>query len=466
MGQSLTSELGTEQINDQSYEFIFEFKTELDQPGLALRKGSIKRAEIFDEIHKWYHYGSAEIRNPHNVLNTADKLQGRDGREINNCFKFRNDERMFLHVRISPVLKNDMLPDHLDTETFTMEFLFNITEIQDLCETGTGKTEDDRILKIWFEDARHYKLRTQLSNYSTTRLYESGEEETTGDAKAYTGLVIKDILTTALEPIGGANFAENFDEGSTQIFYTSPGDATYNYDLNKIISSHLSSEASGECRCLLKASRFYDNPEKNKFHLIPINDLYANSYDSQTKTSGPYMTEIFKLTNSGSKGGEKGPPKSIEIVRGTDPGIYEFPDHSLIYYPYKFEPVQNIVNATTLISRETHVYNRKNKEFHIRFTSQQNINTEYKDKVAGPSAGSNESIVNSNPARNTNQNRLVNFALTDDKTKADKYAINDSQILGQYLILRVAHIFNEGQYTNTIEAVTPNNFKPLNQTTA
>ena len=219
------------------------------------------------------------------------------------------------------------------------------------------------------------------------------------------------------------------------------------------------------------------------------------------------MTEIFKLSNSGSKGGERGPPKSTELISSSDPGIYEFPDYSLIYYPYKFDPVQNIVNATTFIPRETHLYNRQNKEFHIRFFSQQNIDSEYAQKVVEPSLGSDEDNINANPSRNANENRLVNFALTNDTTKADKYTINDailhrifhghkltfnckgitsrrsmrficiepssqgtqspheSKILGQYLILKVAHIFNEGQYTNTIQAVTPNNIKPLNQPT-
>jgi hypothetical protein len=500
---------GTAQINDQSYEWVFELRTGGSQSSpLGIKKGGVKKLVINDDIHKWYHYGFADLSNAHSTLDKADNIKNNVGDNIQNHFSFRNDEQMFLYVKISPNIKKELIPEKLDSETFTMEFLFSIIGIEDI----PGNSEDERVKRIFFEDIRHNKMKTQMSQFSTRRLYDklnttAAEDESSRgtDAEVYTGLAIKDLLSTAIGD--SAKFTDNFDEGSTKTFYTSPHNEPYSYDLNYLLASHLSSDATGQCKCFLKASRF-TSPEKNKFSLIPINDLYANSYDSKSKSSGPYMTEIFHLTNSGSHGGEDGPPKRTQMISKDDPGIYEFPDHSLIYHPYKFTPPRNNTNASTFISRETNLYKPESKEFHIRFTTQRDINQEHMDKYTKPSAGSNESTINSNELRNTNENRMVSFALTDDTSKADKYAMNDTmlrmmfqgrkltfnckgmtsrrsmrfmcvehpnksadspyekQILGQYLVLRVAHNFDHRGYTNTIEAVTPNNFKPMNQSSA
>ena len=137
---------------------------------------------------------------------------------------------MFLYVKISPNIKKELIPDKLDSETFTMEFLFSIIGVEDI----PGNSEDERVKRILFEDIRHNKMKTQMSSFSTRRLYDelnntkkknadktttSAEDESSRatDAEVYTGLAIKDLLSTAIGD--SANFTDNFDEGSTVLTF-------------------------------------------------------------------------------------------------------------------------------------------------------------------------------------------------------------------------------------------------------
>ena len=498
------TELGIEQIGDQSFKFKFVLFNS-DDEFLYLRKGAIKTLELHDDMLKWYHYGYADISNPNNVLDKAHTLRDRFGKDVTQNFKFRNDNQMFIYFFIEPYLEQIPGGETLNSELFTMEFIFNVKEIKDI----PGDSEDDRIKRLIFEDQRHYFMKTMMSTYTTAPLYERlnkdkdkskiADDLTEQDGEVPTGLAIKDLLTYAL---GDSIKFSNFDVGNYTTQYNTPTDATYEYDLNILLGRHAASGERRECPCFLRTNRFVRD---NEFSLIPLYDIFDLAYNKEKKASGPFMIERFLLSNQGTQGNSQGePPKATTYF--TDQETLHFPDYSVIS-DYQFEDVQNIVNSTNYMPRESHNYDIESGTFHVRFVTANQLNDEFKTNLSSKVAGSDELPYNTNSEYYTNEDRIIMHTTYSDPDQARIYAKNtaiqhmlfngrrltftckgttlrrstrfigiehpdkaddsqfDKKILGQHLVLRATHTFTEEGYTNTLVTTTVNNTSTLNQQT-
>ena len=96
-----SSEFEIERFGDQNYKFKFVLFNG-DGEFLPLRRGAIKSLELQDDLLKWYHFGYADILNPHNVLDKADKVKNKRGINVFNPFRFRNDDLLYLYFFIEP----------------------------------------------------------------------------------------------------------------------------------------------------------------------------------------------------------------------------------------------------------------------------------------------------------------------------------------------------------------------------
>jgi hypothetical protein len=497
-----STEFGVEQIGDQSYKFKCVLFNK-DNQHLVLRRGALETLVLNDDILKFYHYGYIDIKNPHNFLYRTDLIKDVRGEDFVNCFKLRNDPNLFIYLFLEPAIKGSLATDELNNETSSMEFIFAVTKPY-LIPHPTGNP-DLLTMRMEFEDHRQVELRTQLSDYSTKTLYdELTKDETNLPAseknEVYTGEAVKDLLTKSLGP--ASKFSGMFDRGSFKTTYTSPGNKTYAYDLERLLGQHVSVEEKHQCPCLLKANRFVLDQE---FSLTPLYDIYNHAYNHNTKTSGIYMTERFVLSEQDvSSDARSDLTGGRELFAPNDIGSYHFPDHSIISN-YTFNDVQNITNATRYKPREAHNYDSNNKTFHISYIPQKTFDDEYLNNVSGPVVGSNQPTYNTHDY--TNLNRTIEHYTTNDQSKAAAHSKNsklyetifngnqleftarggpwrramrfcsvetagqgpgssfNSKVCGQYLILNVKHEFNSSGYTNTVKATTPNNLDELGQST-
>ena len=487
-----------EQIGEQLYTFDFVLFNNENQM-LPLHFSAVKSLDLYDDILKWYHYGSAELNNSFSVLDKANNVKDKRGNIVNNCWSFRNDDQLYLYLNIEPHLDPSFNKSRtLESETFSMEFMFKVTKVEDI-DQGT---EEERIKRIEFIDYRYEIMKNTLSEYSTVPLYESivpvNERNPDEIGDVYTGDAVKDILSNAL---GTVNFTKRFDKGKYITSYTSPHKESYLYDLETMLGRHICSDSAGECPALLKSNRFVEN---GNFSLIPLYDLFKNAYDSKSRSSGIFHNEKFTLSNQSTQGspfGDGPPPTSVDF---NDTSAFHFPDHSVIS-TYELQDIQPEFNSAAIKPVEMHNYDFENKEFRVSNISMTNIDDEYVNNLTKPVLGSDERTYNTSGSKYTNKDRLVEFSSSSNHKKSKAYAKNkminkllyngrkltfeckgitlrrsmrfisvehpnrgkdsdfDKKILGQYLVLGVSHSFTPEGYTNLINAVTTNNAKSTNQ---
>lgn len=495
-----STEFGTEQIGDQSYKFKFVLFNK-DNQHLVLRRGALDNLVLYDDILRFYHYGYADIRDPHNVLYKTDVIKDVLGESHASCFKLRNDQNLFIYLFIEPNIKDTLTTDDLHNEMISMEFVFNVTKAYTVPDPSGNP--DLQIMRMEFEDYRQSSLQMQLSDYSTKALYDKqiagvDNPDLTEKNEIYTGDAIKDLLAYSLGP--ATKFSGIFDKGAYKTSYTSPGGSTYAFDLDTLLNRHISIKEKLMCPCFLKANRFALDQE---FSLTPIYDIYNNAYNHNTKTAGLYMSEKFIIAEADiSSDATKDTTAGRELFSQLDESSYHFPDYSIINN-YAFTDIQNITNATLYKPREAHNYDSQTKTFNISYIDQKMFDDEYKEQISGPVVGSNQ------PAYNvydyTNLNRIIDYSTTNTKEKAAAYAKNNklletifngnqidfivkggtwrrsmrmfsvenaargpgsefsAKANGQYLSLKVTHEINANGYTNTIKGTTPNNLDELGQ---
>ena len=267
-----------ELIGGQAYIFDFVLFNNDDQ-SLPLHFSAVKSLDLYDDILKWYHYGTADLVNSFCVLDKADNVKNRRGQNVQNCWSFRNDDQIYLYLFIEPHFDSTLNTKKLNSESFSMEFIFKITKIDDIA----GNTEEERIKRIHFTDYRHESMKNTLSEYSTVPLYErttpieKRKDSEIGDV--YTGDAIKDLLSSSL---GTVSFTSQFDIGKYTTSYTSPHNKSYLSDLDTLISRHICSDSKKECPALLKANRFV---ETGNFSFIPVYDIFSGAYNKTSKSS-------------------------------------------------------------------------------------------------------------------------------------------------------------------------------------
>ena len=94
------------------------------------------------------------------------------------------------------------------------------------------------------------------------------------DRSITTGKALKELLTKAFTEVYNTppTFSENWDEGSSRIFYSSPATNKVIDDIYYLLDYHVSTEENNFCPSLLKKER------DNSWSLTPIKKIFESAY--------------------------------------------------------------------------------------------------------------------------------------------------------------------------------------------
>lgn len=398
-----------EVIDNQEYSWRFIIFNTIDDEFMAFKRDAVHNLVLYDSIDKWYHHGYADIENMDFFVDKASKELG--------C-EIRNNDVNYLHLFLEPKLNST------EPNAFTIDILFRITHVQDILSS-----DNKRLKRIFIEDYRHFEMDNMLSTYNARGVYDrmtrdltEGEKQASSKGEAYTGDILKDILSTF---IGNASFSSKFDKGKYTISYTSPQN-TPSDDLKYILKQHISS--IGEAGpSILQVER----EPNGKFSLIPLYEI-LKAYNQDTKETGVYHNERFLLASS---------THSDEIYQEIDRADnyfsestppWHFPDLSVIQH-YEFEEIQPKLIAKALKSTEVHGYEHGNKTFSVG-----NITTnDIKSKLTSISkglVGANSSLIEYTRYHNMDVDRSIIYHGGVDADHAMDIAAND--VFYENLILK------------------------------
>lgn len=496
-----------EHFDDRSFKFRVIIYNE-DGKLLRIKKSGITSLVIEDNILDFMHRGVLVFKNPHDMHErTTEKTVGESETIDIDTFRFRGDARDYLQIDIAPVIDPDPTNAmEIKNDFYTIRQRFVIYRIEDLPNEDPTKKEK----RVYFHDARMQRLlETDLYWSSAAASIRQGVGNITksisqlsNDQRAIrTGIGIKDMIQQALP---SAKFDKNWDNGARDTFYTTPGGCKAFDDIMTLYEDHVSSDDTQNQPCLLRVERF-----TNTWSLLPLKKYFHAAYDASTKSPGPFQNETFYISSSVDEtGGMSNPTKSPEGPKQVT-GNTSFADLSLIRnFIYSEMPGED--NQRMLISTPVQAYDSYTKQFQFYHDDQaiQNMFQFFKNNITdtlmgGDSGPFTEFFINNNKEENKNV-RLVATTQTDrlgslvysrnevlkqalfagpaitfdikgntnrragrfiSLDRKNPYTENDfdSKLLGQYLVTRVTHKFDNTQgYSNTILGVKTYYFNQVN----
>lgn len=496
-----------EHFDDRSFHFRVIIYNQ-DGKILRLKKAAITSLVIEDNILDFMHKGVITFKNPHDMHErTTQRVVGEENVIPIDTFRFRGDARDYLQIDISPVLDPDPTTAvEAPGDFYSIKQRFVIYKIEDLPNDDPTKKEK----RVYFHDVRMQKLLETDLYWSTgnasirqgTGSITKSLSQLTNEQRAIrTGVGIKDIIQQSLP---GEIFDKNWDNGARSVFYSSPAGSKAYDDLCEMFNDHVSSDDSDNQPCILRAERF-----SGAWTLLPLKSYFRAAYDSSTKSPGPFQNETFYIASSVDDTGDaKNPSKSPEGPPAIT-GNTSFPDLSLIrnfiYSEMPGEDNQRMIISTPVqaydsYTKEFQFYHKdqaiksmfdfyKNNitdtlmggdsgpftEFFINNTKEENKNvrlvaTTYTDKLGSLIKSRNvvlKQALFGGPAitfdvKGSTNRRAGRFISLDRKNPYDENDF-DSKLLGQYLITRVTHKFDNTQgYSNTVLGVKSYYFNEVN----
>lgn len=410
-----------------------------------------------------------------------------------------------------------------------LSHLFSITEMEDVSPQTSGTLFKE--IKIKFHDVRYQMLKTSNIEYSTAMPKDSSLTPITENEIApkqgvlFTGDAMRDILNHVLtntENGGTPEFqikSENWDKGSTQIFYTSPAQYSAQDDLEYLYGAHASQKSlnvSGteEAQsitdlCLMHTQRAKTFGGLEELHLTPVSAFFEKAGSSASGPGplqkehffiGSYSQESFgPLLHRAPMGGD-GVNIDVKLVKGGQILSYCFLDMSPQANSEQFcnKPVCsvnigkrefkiNFERNSATIARKVineaylkHVYklgSSDNLFLPTLHKTKKSINT----FPVFSANGTNDSMLIKNGLHNLLytglfQNACINFTVLGstlresgtfigiDKTEGCDDNDYNNKLFGQWFVVQVNHIITMGGvYMNEIFAVKLHRFREPTQ---
>ena len=481
---------------------------------VRLKTQGVKELIINDNFLDFFHKGTLTFRNDIDAIEkittepsgTTQNFFGTNfapsqgGQNTLLPFAFRGDCRDYLIVDICPRLNNDQ-PNYNNGEQvdkiWRLKFVFAIYDIEDI----TGQTVEEKYKKLHFWDYS-YQLMTEKNIDFSTAMYVKAADKLNLDNSERamkTGLAIKQIIDLTFPSQEGytIKFGE-FDEGSTNIFYSSPIASKALIDYQYIDSFHVSSPSNNYDFCILRKERY-----TNEWTYKSLKNYFDNAYERRVTNNqdggGALHLEKF-LVGSYSDSSSTNFTNVTRTPVSIKNNAY-LPDYSQIQ-KYRFFPTAGNDVQNFITTNQVHGYDFNSKEFVIDvqendFTrildifdknyvqvfkgdasgpwstltkneyrrNNTNYNTEY--SVAGSqeqrlSAGRNEVLKKALFLNNT-----INFVapgltmrqagrfISIDRDSAQPSNKFDDKFLGTYFVVEVNHVFRGNNYETEMTCVKP-----------
>lgn len=488
---------------------------------ISVNVSHVSDLQIEDSMTRWWVTGYIDIKNTFdfmekNIFATGHTDDATDleqetlfvNKKSKSPFIFRNDGTDVLQI----IFLNT---DASDDSHHTMGYNLSVYSVEDL----PGTSQADKTKRLYFYDERYHILSKSNIQWSTADLYDSslGAPRTAREdgREIKTGLAIRYLLVKALGE--DELFAESWDEGSTNIFYTSPANGRCIDDLNFLLSQHVSSESRGSSKAFL----IYDR-SLQFWRLDSVHDIFngAATYDEDTKKffAGPRQQDQYKLVNKPTGGKSDvahGKPSERIPVGGDGAYVNQHAEESNIIKTIKFNEMTSIDNIDYMVAQPVHLHDNNQKKFYINQSDhslgsiytevgeivsnlvhdpteptspsmniekirQSNHNISHKYSSGNTSTdpgllnlGVNSSVINSImlsngvefvvPGQSWRQSGRFISIDPDNDTVGNKGSGYHNKVYGQYLVMSTVHrLTNSGDnYTNKIVAIKPYNHRPV-----
>lgn len=497
--------------NNQEYLFDLMLYNANDE-FVRLRNQNITEFVIEDNLSDFFHQGYLIFKNDMDAIENVP--YNNNNTNINSFsnfsyidqdkilpFSFRGDCRDFLIVDIIPKLNqssNYNYGDDVD-KIWRLKFVFSIYNTEDiLIENQVGT----KFKKIYFWDYTYQILREKNSDFSTANFVDRKDAILKDNISRgiKTGTAIKNLLLNVFPKEEGykTNFDE-FDEGYTDLFYSSPTDQKSINDLNYLIDRHVSSPSNNFDFSILRRERFTNNWSFKSLKKY-FDNAYNKNYTNNADAAGDLHIEKFLLGNYSDS-------ESITKNQSRTPISFKnnayLPDYSYIEN-YKFSPPSGALVQQFLVSKSIHTYNYNEKAFEMdifenNFDRNLKIYTEnYVNSMKGAIGNNPFTSLTHNYYRDFNKNYDADFSPNFESKEQRLYlgrneflkkalflnnTLNftapgltlrqagrfisidrqtslpeskfDDKLLGIYFIVNVKHIFKNSRYKNEITCIKP-----------
>lgn len=504
----------------------FVYLVNADGVYVGLTTDSVELLQISDNILEYSSYGTLIFKNDNDAIERSNLTKNltkkenyfaRQPKNVENLFSeffFRNDCRDYVIVYIEPEY-TDLATNETNEDLIpfiTLRHVFSVIDNEDIISEDDQST---KFKKLSLVDISLELFREKNIDFSTANLVPDIDNVTQvddGDRAILTGDALKSIIKMGVTEgsLGETSFKDEnlfssfWDNGTTGIFYTSPGEYNVLDDIEYLLERHTSANEPFD-RCLLRKNRFFGT-----WSLISLKDYFKNAIrqTDESSSGGQYHIETIYL---GAPGDNINDTKNSLFSRTPTIPVHNetIGEYSMVD-DFKFFNMNGIDNQRDIITTAVHSYELNQKQFQIDLSNNnitKSLDTYFENYVKGSSSNTfplflanNKTQINSNIFVNSLRKYNINFKnvfsindkepdqrlgmgrnaiLTNaifknnaveldlqgltfraagkffsfNRTKNIPQGKFDDKVFGTYFLVDVQHIFSGGTYKNKIIGV-------------
>jgi len=509
-------------INNNPYKFNVSLIT-ADGRYQELRIGAINTLVIEDTFTNFYHKGYIILNNTFDALERIVEMEGQRTQNSGNStqsttksrgYLMRGDARDLLVVDIMPIFEEDKegvensIKDDDGNKAFLISIVFSIYNTEEVIGNSPGQ----KFKKLYFWDMHYELLREKNSYYSTSQNIDGESVALLDDEERaiFTGDALKAFLLDFFKEEDGWPIKideENFDTGSTRVFFSAPARFKGIDCLEYLLNRHTSSIKNNFDQAFLSIER-----NSSLFTLKSLADIYKTALTNISNNNvviGSSYLETFKLgAYSETSGTEE--TMTLERVDFTPAGALFFDKYGTVNN-FSYDPLPGEISQQNIAPVLVHSYDHNCKQFNIDFTqnNMQATLSAFKENYVDPFKKASKTFTNvyenifPGEYRNLNKNVRNTFTIINDPEQRlsqgrNKVLFNsifmnstitfkvpgsthrqaghfiglnfdgasntsefNKKLLGVYFIISVKHIFESNEYFNEIRAVKTYNYEDL-----
>ena len=423
----------------------FVYLVNADGNYVGLTTDSVELLQISDNILEYSSYGTLIFKNDNDAIERSNLTKNltkkenyfaRQPKNVENLFSeffFRNDCRDYVIVYIEPeyteLATNETNEDLIPF--ITLRHVFSVIDNEDIISQDD---QNNKFKKLSLVDVTLEFFREKNIDFSTANLVpdiDNVTEVDDGDRAVPTGDALKSIIKMGVtEGSQGETshadtdlFSSLWDNGTTGIFYTSPGEYNVLDDIEYILERHTSANEPFD-RCLLRKNRFFGT-----WSLISLKDYFKNAIHQtdESASGGQFHIETIYL---GAPGDNRNDSKNSLFSRTPTIPVHNetIGEYSMVD-DFKFFNMNGIDNQRDIVTTAVHSYELNQKQFQIDLSNNnitKSLNTYYENYVKG-STSSNFPLFLANNKTQINTNIFVNTLRTNNINFKNVFSINDKE---------------------------------------
>lgn len=307
-------------------------------------------------------------------------------------YVFRNDGKDRLRVRIIPNLNDTNIQTQTtlqglvinDRKHWSLSHVFNIYDIEDIGNLPGAQNAAStslKCLKIYFWDEWYQKMVTNHIEYSTARSNK--------DQKLKTGIAMKEIIEKGLKNYAGSFLdttdgqpinEEEWEEGSSEIFFTTPTQTNAYDSLMYVYEKHTSENSlpiapsptlgmavkdKAYDFSLLIKERGPDEYSVGQLTLKPVSNFFKQAGNSEN-SPGQYQIEHFFVQSYGDNKKTPKPYRAPFTKEASDVIDFKSLKYSTISN-YRFVDIAAVMNFSNFCTTPVYSFDFKNRMYNIEF---------------------------------------------------------------------------------------------------